>query len=264
MNSVLPHPRRHLQALLHEGVELRGRQLARQRADLELARERRIDRIGQRGDAVVVERLHLGVPLDCRERAHQHQPRHPRRVIDRQPLRDAGSHRVADDDRRRQLHRVHERAHVLGHVRVAVAARRPAGVAVPARVMREARGSLGGSCGSTCSNDRHESVTPCRKITGTPDCAAVLGVLQRDAGRQCDRTAPWTPPAIRRSRAPRPRCGSSQHPRRRQRDVGPRPRLLEPRPHALRLRRRCPAPRGSATDRTATSRSRGTRSRSSR
>ena len=27
---------------------------------------------------------------------------------------------------------------------------------------------VGGSSGSTCLNDRHESLTPCRKITGTP------------------------------------------------------------------------------------------------
>src|SRR5688572_5901664 len=30
---------------------------------------------------------------------------------------------------------------------------------------------LGGNSGSTRSNERHESVTPCRKITGTPSTA---------------------------------------------------------------------------------------------
>ena len=43
---------------------------------------------------------------------------------------------------------------------------------------------LGGSCGSTGSNDRHESVTPCRNTTGTPDGLTLLGVVQRDAGWQ--------------------------------------------------------------------------------
>jgi hypothetical protein len=110
-----------LPALGDDEVQEGRRHRASERALLEGAHEFGIDWVGHRRDAVAPERLRGGVPLEGREGADEDEAADAIGMRDREARGDQAAHRVADDDRARQLQPVHGGADVLGEIRGAVA-----------------------------------------------------------------------------------------------------------------------------------------------
>ena len=142
----MPHAGRHLEALRDDLLEERRRNRTGQRALLEVAHERRVDRIAHRGDGFVPERLGGGVAFDGGKSADQHQRRDAFGVIDRDPPRHQAAHRMADDDGARNCKRVHHADDVGREDGGAVVALRLRRLPCPRVVIAMAR-TVGGSSG---------------------------------------------------------------------------------------------------------------------
>ncbi len=111
----LPHTCRNLQALADDPLEELGRHRSGQRALLKLTDRLRVDRIreGTHRPEKFTDRVVVRRRKEC---ALEQERACARRIVDRKPLSDGGSHRVADDHRRLDPHCVEKRGQVSGKV----------------------------------------------------------------------------------------------------------------------------------------------------
>ena len=111
VERLAPDAGRHLQRLSDDSVEVVGGHGTREGAQLPFSCERGGDRIGQWCDRRCHEVGKSGI-IKGGERAHQCEALHAVRVVDDEPLRHAGPHRVTHDDRGAETHRIHEREQI--------------------------------------------------------------------------------------------------------------------------------------------------------